>query len=293
MPFDPNKPKPTPPNNDDNTKPNDKPNKPNDGDNNPSKPQPKPPVTPDKPNPSQPTPPNSNDNTKPNKPDNSSSDDNTKPNDDNSNPNNGGSGNDFGTSNNSLIKPGGSTTETTDNNSSCSGKNDNSGKGNNDNNSNSGSGGNNDINGSNYGDILGALNKINKNIDDIKFAGNDKIKDIPDFSNLNDISNEMGNSFDNFYTENKTKFEEFKTFINSKIDYIKNKGFVKLGKNRVESCAYETSLKFDEFSQFLKIDLCEWFNKLYYVFYFLTFCSCLFLGFKFILISLFHFLGGL
>lgn len=237
-----------------------KPNTPNTP-NKPDKPKPDTPNKPDK-KPDKPSP----DNSKPNEPDD-------KKDDNNDNSNNGGSGDDFGTSNGAIVKPGGTTTETNDdnksNNSDNNKKNDNSGNINNGDANSSLNGDANRGNGEYKGqldNIIDTLKKIENNTKDNdlskffkddgsleKFKKNnpfdsyDKDDNLLDALNPKKITDDFFNKFDPLSKElDKLKNDDMTT----KLPALKNV-------SSVGSCPISVNFNNGPINKLITWDLCK------------------------------------
>ena len=122
----------------------------------------------------------------------------------------------------------------------------------------------------------------------------DKSGTVPDISS--DLEKGIGDSaksFDSAYGDYKSKFDGLVSDIKGAIGKIKDGGFVNLGKGREVSCPVTSqTIDFKYFQTSFTYDWCEFLSKFYYVFYFLSLCTCLFFGLKFILVHTFHIGGG-
>ena len=122
----------------------------------------------------------------------------------------------------------------------------------------------------------------------------DKSGTAPDISS--DLEKGIGDSaksFDSAYGDYKSKFDGLVSDIKGAIGKIKDGGFVNLGKGREVSCPVTSqTIDFKYFQTSFTYDWCEFLSKFYYVFYFLSLCTCLFFGLKFILVHTFHIGGG-
>mgnify|MGYP000854886849 CR=1 FL=1 len=122
----------------------------------------------------------------------------------------------------------------------------------------------------------------------------DKSGTAPDISSdLEKGINDSAKSFDSAYGDYKSKFDGLVSDIKGVIGKIKNDGFIKLGKGREVSCPVTSqTIDFKYFKTSFTYDWCEFLSRFYYVFYFLSLCTCLFFGLKFILVHTFHIGGG-
>ena len=122
----------------------------------------------------------------------------------------------------------------------------------------------------------------------------DKSGTAPDISSdLEKGINDSAKSFDSAYGDYKSKFDGLVSDIKGAIGKIRDGGFTKFGKGREMNCPITSkTIDFKYFQTSFTYDWCEFLSRFYYVFYFLSLCTCLFFGLKFILVHTFHIGGG-
>lgn len=122
----------------------------------------------------------------------------------------------------------------------------------------------------------------------------DKSGTAPDISSdFEKGINDSAKSFDSAYGDYKSKFDGLVSDIKGAIGKIKDGGFTKFGKGREMNCPITSkTIDFKYFQTSFTYDWCEFLSRFYYVFYFLSLCTCLFFGLKFILVHTFHIGGG-
>lgn len=122
----------------------------------------------------------------------------------------------------------------------------------------------------------------------------DKSGAAPDISSdLEKGINDSAKSFDSAYGDYKSKFDGLVSDIKGAIGKIKDGGFTKFGKGREMNCPITSkTIDFKYFQTSFTYDWCEFLSRFYYVFYFLSLCTCLFFGLKFTLVHTFHIGGG-
>lgn len=120
-------------------------------------------------------------------------------------------------------------------------------------------------------------------------SGLDSSLPIADFDSNLKKANE---GFLDFYNKYIGKFNDLSDDVNSKINYIKDNGFLNFNNKKIVTCFRSVPVDLGLVKFNLSYDLCQYFNYFYEVFYFITLVTTLFFGIRFIFSKIIVLIGG-